>query len=340
MTLILSKSDVSHHLDIERLIDDMETGFVAFSDGDVEMPQRIRLAVGDAGYIALMPGCLPNCGPGIKINSNFAANQARGLSRILGLLVLLDKETGLPLAIMDSTAITAYRTAAVSGVAMRCLSRENSSVLGVLGSGVLSIPHILAACAVRPIQTVRVYSPHLVTRQDDFVRAARATVNAAVEIVTSPEQAVANADVVVTCTSSASPVLDGNWLRSDACIVAVGNATPNSRELDTITVAASHVVCDSWRACILEAGDLLIPIREGHIADSHIKHDLGDILKNRNRRLPGPLTRVVFKSVGLAFEDVIAGYSVYSKAVTCGVSAQFDFFDTVKSKASQSLRGA
>jgi ornithine cyclodeaminase/alanine dehydrogenase-like protein (mu-crystallin family) len=335
MTLILSKSDVRRHLKMGELINDIERGFIAFSDGNVDMPQRIRLATVDgAGYVAFMPCYVRGGSVGIKINTNFGKNAERGLPRILGLLVLLDTATGMPLAIMDSTAITAFRTAAVSGVAMRHLARFDASVLGVLGSGVLSIPHMLAACAVRPIRTVRVYSPHLRQRKDDFLVAAQEAVPAVVEPVTSAEQAVTGADILVTCTSSGSPVLDGQWLRSGTCVIAVGNASPYARELDTTTVTTSYVVCDSWQACILEAGDLLIPIREGAIADSHIKHDLGDILKNREERSVDSSTTVLFKSVGLAFEDIIAARSVYSKAMDYKNANRFDFFDTAKAAAS------
>jgi ornithine cyclodeaminase len=333
MTLILSKSDVGRHLVMEELIDEMEEGFFAFSDGNVEMPQRIRLATIDGGgYGSFMPCYLPGQGLGIKINTNFRENADHGLPRILGLLVLLDTATGMPLAIMDSTAITAFRTAAVSGVAMRHLARETAEVLGILGAGVLSVPHMLAASAVRPIRIIRVYSPHLSARREDFALAARAAGVATVDIVASAKQAAADADILVTCTSSASPVLDGRWLQSGACIIAVGNATPNSRELDTTTVMRSHVICDSWRACILEAGDLLIPIKEGSIADSHIKHDLGDVLKQDQPRAKGSAL-VLFKSVGLAFEDIIAARSVYSKAMASNTAARFDFFDIVKAMA-------
>jgi len=327
MTLMLSKSEVGHHLVMEELINEMEAGFLAFADGKVDMPQRIRVATksGD-GYGAFMPCYMPDKGLGIKINTNFRDNTDYGLPRILGLMVLLDTDTGMPLAIMDSTAITAFRTAAVSGVAMRCLSRENSEVLGILGAGVLSIPHMLATGAVRRIRVIRIYSPSLSTRQEEFVRAARASTGAAVEVVRSAEQAVAGADIVVTCTSSTSPVLDGQWLEPGTCVVAVGNASPISRELDTLTVMRSRVVCDSWRACILEAGDLLIPIKEGSITDSRIKHDLGDFLQQKD--LPTETSEVVlFKSVGLAFEDLIAARYVYSKAVSSRAAVQFEFFD-------------
>lgn len=335
MTLMLSKSEVSRCLVMSELIDEMEAGFIAFSDGKVEMPQRIRLATVDGGgYGAFMPCYMPGQGLAIKINTNFRKNPDNSLPRILGLLVLLDTATGMPLAIMDSTAITAFRTAAVSGVAMRCLAGQKAAVLGILGAGVLSIPHMLAASTVRPIRAIRVYSPHLFARQEQFAFAAKAAVGAEVEIVKSPKEAVVDADIVVTCTSSINAVLDGRWLQSGTCVIAVGNATPDSRELDTVTVMRSHVVCDSWRACILEAGDLLIPIKEGSVTDSHIKNDLSEILQ-RHQPLARDSELVLFKSVGLAFEDLIAARYVYSKAISSKTGSRFEFFDTtVKAMAS------
>jgi alanine dehydrogenase len=329
MTLMLSKSEVGRYLVMEELIEEMEGGFSAFSGGNVEMPQRIRLATIDGrGYGAFMPCYMPDQGLGIKINTNFRENAEHGLPRILGLLILLDMATGMPLAIMDSTLITAFRTAAVSGVAMRQLARKDAKILGVLGAGVLSVPHMLAAIAVRPIRTIRVYSPGLSSRQDEFALAAQTAVGAMVEIVSSAEQAVTDSDIVVTCTSSTSPVLDGRWLQPGTCTIAVGNATPNSREVDTTTVMRSRVICDSWRACILEAGDLLIPIKEGSIAESHIKHDLGDVLK-QDHSWTKDSELILFKSVGLAFEDVIAARWVYSKAIASKSASRFEFFEPI-----------
>ncbi len=326
MTLLLSKSEVGQHLVMEELIEEMEIGFSAFARGKINLPQRTRLSTDDeAGYGAFMPCYMPSMGLSIKINTNFRNNAELGLPRILGLLILLDTETGMPLAIMDSTAITAYRTAAVSGLAIRCLSREDAEVLGILGSGVLAIPHIIAAHAVRQIRTVRIYSPHLLAREREFIAAAHASSGLIVEVVRSAEQAVSGADVLITCTSSFEPVLDGRWLEAGTCIVAVGNANPHFRELDTLTVIRSRVICDSWRACILEAGDLVIPLKEGSITDGHIKHDLSEILEGDEHSFPEQLT--LFKSVGLAFEDLMAARYVYLKAKASGTAGQFNFSD-------------
>jgi ornithine cyclodeaminase/alanine dehydrogenase-like protein (mu-crystallin family) len=330
MTLLLSKPEVSRHLVMSEMIDQMEAGFVAFANGEVEMPQRVRLAtIEGRGYGAFMPCYMPNQGLAIKINTNFRENPSRySLPRILGLLVLLDTGTGVPLAIMDSTAVTACRTAAVSGVAMRHLAREDAKVLGVLGTGALSLPHVQAASAVRPIRLVRLYSPHLSARRAEFARAAQEVTDARIDIAESAEEVVSDADILVTCTSSVDPVLEGKWIPPHACVIAVGNATPSSRELDSSTIIRSRVICDSCKACILESGDLRIPLREKSVTDDHITEDLGVILKDR--RVPDRTRQgiVLFKSVGLAFEDLIAARSVYSRAIASGTGTSFDFFNT------------
>lgn len=334
MTLMASMSEVRRHLVMEEMIDQMEAGFIAFANGEVEMPQRIRLSIlGGDGYGAFMPCYMPNHGLGIKINTNFRRNPSGcGLPRILGLLILLDTCSGMPLAIMDSTVITAFRTAAVSGVAMRHLARQEAETLGVLGTGTLCLPHIEAACAVRRIRLIRVYSPHVSRHCQEFSRQAEKIAEAKVVIAESAEEVVAGSDILVTCTSSEEPVLDGRWIPQNSCVIAVGNARPNSRELDTFTVVRSSIVCDSWKACTLESGDLLIPLKEGSIKDDQVKVDLGCILQRQenNEQFSGV---VLFKSVGLAFEDLIAARYVYTKMMDSRHVTSFNFFDQLPGQA-------
>jgi len=335
LTLILSKTEVRQRLVMEDMIDQMEAGFLAFAKGLVEMPQRVRLLASNGeGYGSFMPCQMRGQGFGIKINTNFPDNPVRhGLPRILGLLVLLDTTTGMPLAIMDSTAITAFRTAAVSGVAMRRLARKDVRVLGVLGTGVQCLPHLLAGATVRRLDRVRVYSPNLHARQDEFVRRAHETVNIPVVPARSAEEVVTEADILIVCTGSSEPVLDGRWIREGTCVIAVGNATPNTRELDSLTVIRSKVICDSWRACILESGDFLIPMREGVITDTHIREDLGDVLQAQTLMVNQENAIVLFKSVGLAFEDLIAARHVYANALAARAGIEFDFFGMPASSA-------
>ncbi len=328
MSLILAREDVETYLSMGELISQMEPAFLAFHSGAVEMPQRVRIMLPHVpGYGSFMPCCIPGVnGFGIKVNTNFRDNPSRfGLPSILGLVILLDIESGKPLAIMDSTLITASRTAAVSGLAIRYLARESAEILGVLGSGVLSIPHIQAAAIARNIRKVKVYSPTLASRREAFLASTRKLVHVPVEVVDSPEDAVRPADILIVCTNSNSPVLDGRWIQDGACVVAVGNATPKARELDSLTVIRSRIACDSWKSCVLEAGDLLIPRQEGLITDSHIKLDLAEVLLDPSRGRSDDKQITLFKSVGLAFQDIVAACHVYQQAVVRGDARSFDF---------------
>lgn len=329
MTLILSKAEVRRYLSMKEIIERMESAFVAFQKGEVLMPQRTRIAMPDSsGYGAFMPCCMPGAGGfGIKVNTNFRLNPSRsGLPPILGLILLLDMGCGKPLAIMDSTLITAFRTGAVSGLAMKYLARKDAAVVSILGSGALSLPHIQAAIEVRKIMRVLVYSPGLAAKLDAFLQVARQVTSASIEVANSAEQAVRPADIVVTCTNSTSPVLDGRWLKEGACLLATGNANPKTRELDSNSVLRSKVVCDSWKACILEAGDLLLPIQEGLIGADHVKLDLAEVIQEPGRGRAREDEIILFKSVGLAFQDIVTASHVYRRASEEGCGLQLDFY--------------
>ena len=331
MTIILSRADVQRCLSMSEMIARMEIAFRAFHRGNVQMPERVRLALPNgSGYAAFMPGCVPEIeGLGIKVNTNFKKNPERfGLPSILGLIILLDMKSGVPKAIMDSTLITAFRTGAVSGLATRYLAREDVRRLGVLGSGAQSVPQIQAVAEVRGIEKVSVYSPNLASKKDTFLAQLRPVVSADVEIGASAESVVRQADVLVLCSNSSTPILQGEWVQDGTCILAIGNASPNTREVDGMTVARSRVVCDSFRACLMEAGDLLIPLREGLIAKEHFQLDLGEIIENPERQRRGERDITLFKSVGLGFQDIVAAAHVYSKALAGSAPLRdFHFFE-------------
>ena len=327
-TLILSKEEVRNYLSMGELIDQMETAFLAFHRGAVEMPQRLRIVVPEAqGYGAFMPCSIAELGGfGIKVNTNFKQNPRRfGLPAIIGLILLLDIESGVPLAIMDSTLVTAVRTAAVSGLAARYLARDDSETVGVLGSGVQSIPHIEAMAEVRNIKNVFVYSPSLASRSAEYLASVKEVLDARVEAASGAEEVVSRADILVVCTDSPSPVLDGSWIREGSCIIAIGNATPHTRELDTKTVTTSRIVCDSSKACMVEAGDLLIPLQEASIQKEEIQLDLGHVIQDPSLGRKSREEIILFKSVGLAFEDIMTVSHIYRKAVARGDALTFHF---------------
>ncbi len=329
MTLLLSKEDVRQCLSMGEMINQMEAAFLAFDRGGVAMPQRLRIVVGEGhGYGAFMPCAVSDLEAfGIKVNTNFRQNPvSHNLPAILGLIVLLDIQAGVPLAIMDSTLITAYRTAAVSGLAARYLARDNIETVGVLGSGVQSLAHIHALVEELDCSKVVVYSPSLAAKSSEFLNSVNRLVETPVEVADNAEEVVGQAEILAVCTDSDDPVLDGRWVQEGALILAIGNATPNKRELDTIAVKRSKVVCDSCRSCLVEAGDLLIPIEEGSISRDDIGLDLAHVILDRTRGRQHRDEIILFKSVGLAFEDIVAASHVYLRASAAGEVSRFNFF--------------
>jgi ornithine cyclodeaminase len=238
--------------------------------------------------------------------------------------VLFDGETGQVRAVMNASAITAIRTAAVSGVATRLLAREDASRLAIIGAGVQARKHLEAMAAVLDLESARVYSvrpPHAQT----LAAEAAARYAFPVEAVASAEEALRGADVVVTATTSVEPVLRREWLAAGAHVNAVGACFPTARELDTATVAAAAFFVDRRESALNEAGDLLIPIQEGAIGPEHIRGELGEVLvgKIAGRTAPDELT--VFESQGIAVEDLASAQFLLRRAAQTGAGVRVEF---------------
>jgi ornithine cyclodeaminase/alanine dehydrogenase-like protein (mu-crystallin family) len=236
-------------------------------------------------------------------------------------VLLFDAAHGRLLAIADASSITAIRTAAVSGLATRMLAREDASTLGILGAGVLALPHIAAVCAVRPITRVRLWSRSgsgALSRAQQLATRVRSEFSVAVEVCDSPAGAVRDADVVCTITAAREPVLAGAWLRSGTHVNAVGASLRSARELDTAAIARATLFTDRRESALAEAGDYLIPLAEGAIVAEHLRGDLSDLLCGRVTGRSSLDEITVFKSLGLAVEDVAALQHIYDRAVATG----------------------
>jgi thiomorpholine-carboxylate dehydrogenase len=229
-----------------------------------------------------------------------AANAARGLDTHQAIIVMLDPETGVAVAILDGRYITEARTAAVSAVSARHLARKDARVLGILGSGVQARSHLDALRLVREFSEVRVWSPNAERRR----QFATETGTRAVE---SAEATVRGADVVVTVTASPTPVIKSEWIGDGTHVIAVGSCRPTQRELDPALVERAHLIVDSRAAALKEAGDVVMGIVEGRWTASHISAELGELPTRKNDR-----EITVFKSLGLAVEDVFAAHLVLS----------------------------
>jgi ornithine cyclodeaminase len=245
----------------------------------------------------------------VKLITVFHGNEMGPLPTHQGIVVVFDPRTGRPSLLLDAARLTAIRTAAVSAVATRALAVEDAAVLAILGTGVQALSHIEAIPLVRPIREVRVWGRHREHAEKLAEQATRSGPggNAALEVIVcdSAEEAVAGADVVCTATGAAEPVLRGRWLRPGAHINAIGSSTPQAREVDSAAVQMSRVFVDSVDAALTEAGDLLIPAREG-ATNARDWIPIGAVLNGTAPGRVAPTEVTLFKSVGLAIEDAAA----------------------------------
>lgn len=324
-TLLLSGRDVRTLLPMNECISVMEGALRGVTDGSSVLPLRTVLRVdGTPNAFAAMPAVVgkgAGASLGAKIITVFPGNDATPYDAHIGVVLLFDAEHGKLLAIADASSITAIRTAAVSGLATRLLAREDARELALLGAGVLAMPHLDAVRCVRDIQRVRVWS-RSAERANAFAVRARAQHGVEVVVSESAHAAVNGADVVCTITAARTPVLEGAWLAHGAHVNAVGASLSNARELDTAAVVHSRLFVDRRESALSEAGDFLIPRGEGAITDAHILGELGDLLAVT---VQGRMNRndiTLFKSLGLAVEDVAALRHIHTKALVTGTGAK------------------
>ena len=252
----------------------------------------------------------------------FPSNAERGIDLHQGGVLLFDGETGELRALLDASAVTAVRTAAVSGVATRLLARKDSRRLAILGAGVQARSHLEAMAVVGDFEDARVWSR---TPERASAFAAEAQASFPVEAVETAEEALREADVVVTATTAREPIVRREWLAPGAHVNAVGSSIPTTRELDAETVAAAALFADARESMVNEGGDYLFAVREAGIGPDHIRAELGEILIGaaEGRRSDDELT--VFKSLGLAAEDLAAAEHVYARARAEGAGTTVPF---------------
>ncbi|MGH7488064.1 MAG: ornithine cyclodeaminase family protein, partial [bacterium] len=280
--------------------------------------QLIR-AEGANGFLGLMPAYRGGETPlyGLKEICVFPGNPVRGLDTHLGAVLLHSGETGQLLAVMNASAITAIRTAAMSAVATRLLAREDARSLAIIGAGVQARSHLEAIPLVRDVQDVRIVSRTLAK--------AYSLAGKGVRVVASVEKAIEGADIVVTATSSREPVLKREWLETGVHINAVGSSIPVTREIDSATIAAASFFVDRRESTLNESGDYLFALREGAIMDDHIRAEIGDVLIGKEPGRSSASEITLFKSLGLAVEDLAAAQFLLKKATAEGAGTWVEF---------------
>jgi alanine dehydrogenase len=320
MPVLLSEQDVRIVLSMRDLIDAMERALARFSSREVAQPLRSVIEVGlQKAFVGVMPAFIPDPGAlGTKVVSVFGSNPAVGLPTHLATIVLLDPMTGELLSIMDGRFITEVRTAAVSAVSVKHLARPDASRLAIIGSGVQARSHLEAIAMVRPLRDVRVWSRSLDNRTA-FAREMRPRVDAPVVVAASAQDAVDGADLVVLATASREPVVRDEWIADGTHVCAVGACRPDQREMDTELVRRGRVFVDSREGALAEAGDVVIPLKAGAFAEAHLAGELGEVVLGTvaGRTSAGDVT--IFKSLGMAVEDVAAAHLVYIKAAERGL---------------------
>jgi ornithine cyclodeaminase len=319
-TLIASTADVAALLSMRECIDVISDALKLLAGGDALLPLRqMMLLPGNSGNLmGLMSSYLGGIqSVGVKVIAAFPANQDTEHDTHQGVVILFDTEYGLLRAIVDGTAVTAIRTAAVSGVATRLLARPDAGDLAIIGAGTQARTHLEAMLVVRPIRRVRVFSLPMEGAHAFAEREMRRH-GIAVEVMDSARDAVEGADIICTVTSAREPVVRGEWLAPGAHINAVGAFTPATRELDTAAVAKARLYVDRRQSTLNEAGEFLIPKSEGAIGDDHIVGEIGELLLGKVPGRGSAAEITLFKSLGIAIEDLAAAHHIWRKAEAAG----------------------
>lgn len=326
--LAINQADIAKILDWGEAVQTIEAAFAALSTGHANVPLRVGLPVpAYDGLLLTMPGLISSAngqpdeaGLAVKMVSVFGRNPARQLPLIQGLVVLFEPDTGRPLALFDGGTLTAIRTGAAGGVATKHLAHADASIVALFGAGVQGETQLLAVAAVRPIRQVRVWSRNQ-QKAELFCQKMQAALKIPVTRAASEGEALAHADIVITATTSFTPVFEDADIADGVHINGVGSYTHAMREVPGETVARATVVVDAKEGAMAEAGDILIPMSEGKFNASHIYAEIGELCAGLKRGRTGLSHDAItfFKSVGNAVQDVAMARYLYSKARAAGL---------------------
>ena len=318
--LVLSEQQVQSLIDIDELIDALAQAHVQYSTGNAVMPVRLVVPLPQIqGRITSMPGFLTeDKALGMKVVTYFQDNPKNNLPAILATIMLFSAETGKSIATMDGSYITAIRTACASAMATKALANPQNGVLGILGAGVQARTHIQALIRVRKIEKIKLYSPSGASAAV-VKKEMESQVKCAIDVANSAEEAVRGADLVVTATTAKEPILRSAWLKPGVHINAVGSHRPDLREIDGATLARAKIIVDSRDAIMAECGDILLALKEKSIAENAIHAEIGEVLAKVKPGRTDQDEITLYKSVGIAIQDVAAANLVYRKALDKGV---------------------
>lgn len=325
--LVLNSKQVAQLLPMAECIELMADALGSLARGEVYQPLRTIVRPPEArGLLGLMPAYRSgeHGAFGLKAICVFPGNPALGKDAHQGTVMLSSQETGEPLALMNASAITAIRTAAASAVATRLLAREDAADLAIIGAGVQARTHLVALSSVRSIKRARLACRNI-DHANELVREMKEKVSFPIEPVNSNEAAIRDSDIIVTATSANEPVLKREWIADGAHINAIGTHSPQSREIDTATMAAARVFTDRRESILNEAGDYVLAAQEGAITPDNIVAEIGELVIGTKPGRTSPTEITLFKSLGLAIEDVVCAEYLLRKATAENVGTQVDF---------------
>ena len=321
--LVLGKSDLERLLTPAAAVEAMKTAFAGYAAGRCQVPPRVVLTGDRDGLFLVMPSSVGTTALGTKLVSVYGTNRERGLPTILSAYILVDPSTGQPLALLEGAFLTGIRTGATSALAARYLARPDSKVIACFGAGVQAGHQLRCLASVCRVERVLVVGRSR-DRAERFAQTMAKELSLPVTLAPTPTEAVSQADLVTCATTSPTPVFAGMDLRPGTHVDAVGAFRPETREVDTATVVRARVVVDSYTGAWEEAGDLLIPLKEGAIARSSVEAELAELVTGTK---PGRKDReeiTLFKSVGFALEDAAAARLAYDLARAAGVGIEVD----------------
>ncbi len=324
MVLLLTRDDVISVLQMKDCIDVLEDAFRELAEGTAVLP--LRIGIKPPGGLALyMPAYLQKMNAlACKVVTVYKDNPTKhDMPTTIGKVLLQDSETGNVISIMDGGYLTAVRTGAVSGLATKYLAREDKGqTAGIFGAGVQAKMQLWGVFEARNIVKALVYDK-FPEAAGKFAAEMGKKLNIPVEVVENPDDVLA-ADIICTATSSPTPIFDGSKVRTGTHINGIGSHTPNARELDTEVVKRSMFIADSKEGCLSEAGDIMIPIKDGELTSDHIHAELADIITGKKNGRADKEQITLFKSNGLAIQDTATAKLVYDMAVKKGIGRPVD----------------
>lgn len=323
--LLLTWREIDELLDIDEVIEGVERAFKEKGMKKVQMPPKIYLNF-DAywGDLRTMPAYLENLDiAGVKIVNSHSKNKKIGLPSVMAIIELVDTHTGRPLAIMDGTKITSFRTGAASAVATRYLARKDSRILGMIGAGTQAYTQAMAISRIMPIEEVKIFDIDPKASEKLTAYITEKGISPQASVMETSKDVVERADVLVTATPSRSPIVYMNWLKEGAHINAIGADAPGKRELDPEILKNGKIVVDDLEQTA-HSGEINYPISTGMLKKENVCAELGEIIIGKKKGRTSESEITIFDSTGLAILDVMVGHTIYKKALAKNIGTTIE----------------